>query len=158
MVGTGAAALFPKSPKPAARFNREQLVYDLRFWRHEVFARHPRYAGLDRLEPETEAAFLDAIAACRNGTSRQEAFRQGEVGAREHGQADDVHVLLDRLGDQFVRRPLETRVDDLDPRVAERVRHDLGPAVVTVEPRLRNEHLQRTLRHPPASAGVNAGR
>lgn len=91
VIGSGAAALFSNSPKPAARFNREQLVDDLRFWRHEVFVRHPRYAGLESLEPETEAAFLDAIAACRNGTSRQDAFR---LIASVNPFFRDAHTLL----------------------------------------------------------------
>ena len=75
VVGGGVAALHPNAPQPFGRFDRKQLVFDLRFWRQEVLERHPRYAGLIGLEAETEAAFRNAIAACRDGTSRQDAFR-----------------------------------------------------------------------------------
>src|SRR5207244_1688489 len=61
------------------------------------------------------------------------------AGGREHREPDDVHALLDRLLHDLVRRPLEARVDDLDPRVAERQGHDLRAAVVAVEPRLGNQ-------------------
>src|SRR5213078_2464069 len=62
-----------------------------------------------------------------------------EVGAREHRQPDDVHVLLNRRLHDLLWRPLEPGVDDLDPRVAERLRHDLRAAVVAVEPRLGDQ-------------------
>ena len=98
------------------------------------------------------------VAGVRRPEPLEEAPRQREVRAREHRQADDVHVLLDRLGDQLVGRPLEPRVHDLDPGVPERVRDDLGPAVVPVEAGLRDQHPERTVRHPGVTAGVKAGR
>src|SRR5439155_16945031 len=65
--------------------------------------------------------------------------REEHVGARQHREPDHVYVLLDRRPHDLDRRPLEPRVDDLDPRVAERLRHDLRSAVVAVEPRLGDQ-------------------
>ena len=89
----------------------------------------------------------------------EEPPRQGEVGAREHGQPDHVDVLLDRLGHELLGRPLEPRVEHLDPRVPEGVRHDLGAAVVAIEARLRDQHPERAGgRHRASAASVKASR
>ena len=60
---------------------------------------------------------------------------------REDRQADHVHVLLDGLGHDLLRRTLETGVDDLHAGIAQGVGHDLGAAVVAVEPGLGDEDL-----------------
>ncbi len=91
VLGSGSAALLSRTPEPARRFDREQLIADLRFWRQQVLFRHPRYAGTDVLEPEVEAAFRNAMAACRNDTSRQEAFR---IIAAINPAFRDAHTLL----------------------------------------------------------------
>ena len=91
VLGSGSAALLSRTPEPARRFDREQLIADLRFWRQQVLIRHPRYAGTDVLEPEIEAAFRNATAACRNNTSRQEAFR---IIAAINPAFRDAHTLL----------------------------------------------------------------
>ena len=58
-------------------------------------------------------------------------------------EADRVGVLLDRgLGD-LLGRLVQPGVDDLEPRIAERAGHDLGAAVVPVEPGLRDDHSIR---------------
>src|SRR5207247_10059690 len=56
--------------------------------------------------------------------------------------------LLHRLGADLRRGALQARVHDLHAGVAQRLRHDLGAAVVTVEPGLGDEDLH---------AGSNAG-
>jgi hypothetical protein len=91
VLGSGSAALLSRTPEPAKRFDGEQLIADLRFWRQQVLFRHPRYAGKDVLEPEIEAAFRDAMAACRDNTSRQEAFR---IIAAINPAFRDAHTLL----------------------------------------------------------------
>src|SRR5216110_2442705 len=75
--------------------------------------------------------------------------REDEVGAREHRQPDDVHVLLNRRLHDLLWRPLEPGVDDLDPGVAERLRHDLRAAVVAVEPRLGDQSFHASSRRRP---------
>jgi hypothetical protein len=89
--GSGSAALLWPAPEPAKLFDRRQLIADLRFWRQQVLTRHPRYAGKDALEPETEAAFGNAIAACRDNTSREDAFR---IIAAINPTFRDAHTLL----------------------------------------------------------------
>ena len=75
--------------------------------------------------------------------------RERHVRAGKDRQADDVDVLLHGFGDDLLRCALEPRVDDLEARVAQRLHHDLGTAIVAVEARLGDEHFH---------AGVNAGR
>src|SRR5262249_45406173 len=47
---------------------------------------------------------------------------------------------------------------DLDPGVTERVRHDLGTAIVAVETGLRDQDPERTVGHRGETSGVKAGR
>src|SRR5579884_2517918 len=68
---------------------------------------------------------------------------EGEVGAREEGEAHGVGVLLDDRLDDLVGRLMQPRVDDLEPRVAQRPGDDLGAAVVAVEPRLGHDDSVR---------------
>ena len=96
------------------------------------------------------------VAGVGRPETLEEPAGQGQVGAREHRQADDVHVLLDGLGHQLVGRSLQSRVHDLDPRVTERVRHHLRTAVVPVQTRLRDQDLERSVAH--GETGVKAGR
>lgn len=91
MVAGGAAALLAPSPQPLTRFDRRQLVDDLRVWRQAILSRHPRYAGKNGLEPAAEAAFRVAIAASRDGMGRQDAFR---LIARINPVLRDAHTLL----------------------------------------------------------------
>jgi hypothetical protein len=58
---------------------------------------------------------------------------QGHVRAGQHGQADRVHVLLDRGGDDLLRGLVQAGVDDLDSGVAQRAGYHLRPPVVPVQ-------------------------
>ena len=69
------------------------------------------------------------------------------VRARQDRQADDVHVLLERCRDDHVGRLAEARVDDLEALVTQAAREDLRAAVVAVEARLGDQHLERSIGH-----------
>ena len=79
---------------------------------------------------------------------------QQQVRAGEDREPDDVHVLLDGLGHDLLRRALEAGVDDLHAGVAQGVGDDLGAAVVAVEPGLGDEDLHGFL--PPAMSSVTS--
>src|SRR5438876_530909 len=64
---------------------------------------------------------------------------QGHVRPAEARQADRVDVLLDRGLDDVLRRLPQAGVDDLHAGVAQRAGDDLGPAVVAVESRFRDQ-------------------
>src|SRR5947208_5995700 len=64
---------------------------------------------------------------------------QGHVSAAEAREADRVDVLLDRGLDDVLRRLPQPGVDDLHAGVAQRAGDDLGPAVVAVESRFRDQ-------------------
>src|SRR5438309_177006 len=93
----------------------------------------------------------------------EHATREEQVGAGQHRQPDDVHVLLDRRLHDLVRRPLESGVDHLDAVVAQGLSHDFRAAVMPVEPWLGDQHLhasrnagsQRAL--PPGSSVTRRG-
>ena len=51
-----------------------------------------------------------------------------------------VHVFLDGGGHDLLRGLVQPGVDDLDPGVAQRPGHHLGPAVMAVQPSLRDDH------------------
>src|SRR5205809_2495109 len=93
----------------------------------------------------------------------EHATGEEQMGAGQHRQPDDVHVLLDRRLHDLVRRPLESGVDHLDAGVAQGVGHDFRAAVVPVEPWLGDQHLhasrnagsQRAL--PPGSSATRRG-
>ena len=57
----------------------------------------------------------------------------GHVRAREDADPDHVDVFLDRRGHDHLRRLVQPGVDDLHAGVAQRARHDLGAAIVSVE-------------------------
>src|SRR3954452_18465527 len=71
------------------------------------------------------------------------------VRAREDRQPDDVDVLLQRCGGHHLGCLAQTRVDDLEALVTKAAREHLGAAVVTVEPGLRDQHLEGTVGHGP---------
>src|SRR5439155_591047 len=64
---------------------------------------------------------------------------KGHVRPAEARQADRVDVLLDRGLDDVLRRLPQAGVDDLHAGVAQRAGDDLGPAVVAVESRFRDQ-------------------
>src|SRR5207237_235769 len=64
---------------------------------------------------------------------------KGHVRPAEARQADRVDVLLDRGLDDVLRTLPQAGVDDLHAGVAQRAGDDLGPAVVAVESRFRNQ-------------------
>src|SRR5262245_40834221 len=87
---------------------------------------------------------LDLVRTLR-AQSCQHASREGHVSSREDAEADDVHVLLNRLLHDLLGRALEPGVDDLYAGIAQRLGHDLGAAVVAVEPRLGDEDLHAAI-------------
>ena len=72
-------------------------------------------------------------AASRSREQLDDPGEEGQVGAGEHREPDDVGVLLDRRLDDLLRRLVQAGVDDLHAGVAQRPRHDLRAAVVAVE-------------------------
>src|SRR5574341_55062 len=76
-------------------------------------------------------------------------WEQGQVGTRQDRESHDVHVLLNRGLGEHLRRLMQARVDDLHAGVAQRRGHDFGAPVVSVQPRLGDEHADR----PPPSRG-----
>ena len=64
------------------------------------------------------------------------------VRAAHDGQSDGVDVLLHRGGGDHLGRLVQARVDDLEPRVAQRTRDDLGASVVPVEAGLGDEDAE----------------
>ena len=65
------------------------------------------------------------------------------VRAGENREAHDIHVFLHRRGGDHLRRLVQAGVDHLHAGVAQRGGHDLGAAVVSVEPGLGDEHTDR---------------
>ena len=63
----------------------------------------------------------------------EDAPADRQVRAGEDREADRVHVLLRGRGHDLLRALAQAGVDDLHAGVAQRARHDLGPAVVAVE-------------------------
>ena len=61
------------------------------------------------------------------------------VRAGQDGQADHIRVLLQRRGDDLLRRLAQAGVDHLHAGVAQRPGDDLGAAVVAVEARLGDD-------------------
>ena len=74
------------------------------------------------------------------GEQLEHAREHRHVRAGQDADADDVDVLLDRGVDDFLRRAVQARVDDVHAGVAQRARDDLDAAVVAVEPDLGDEH------------------
>src|SRR5262249_40222417 len=81
------------------------------------------------------------VAGAGGAQALDDPGREQQVGAGEDRQPDHVDVLLDRLGDDLLRRALEPGVDDLEAGVAQGLGDDLRPAVVAVQPRLGEEDL-----------------
>ena len=73
------------------------------------------------------------------------------VRPRQDRQADDVHVLLDRGGDDLRRRQPDALVDDLEADVAGAYRDLLGAVGVSVQPGLADQQSQ-----PHAELGAGA--
>src|SRR5690349_1204281 len=71
------------------------------------------------------------------------ARKQGHVRTRVAGEADRVGVLLDHGLRDLLGRLVQTRVDDLEPRVAEGARDDLRAPVVPVQSGLRDDDPER---------------
>ena len=61
--------------------------------------------------------------------------------AGQDGQADDVHVFLERGGHDHLRRLAQAGVNDLEALVTKSAGKHLGAAVVAVEAGLRDEDL-----------------
>ncbi len=64
---------------------------------------------------------------------RHDQRRERHVRARQHRQPDRVDVLVDGRGRDRVGRLEQPGVDHLEAGVAQDARHDLHPAVVSVE-------------------------
>src|SRR5205823_3833711 len=93
----------------------------------EVFLRNDPAA---RDEDVARLPFLEELHDLRE---------QGHVSAAEAREADRVDVLLDRGLDDVLRRLPEPGVDDLHAGIAQRAGDDLGPTVVAVESRFRDQ-------------------
>src|SRR5712691_8613574 len=77
----------------------------------------------------------------------QDALEEVVVGAREDGEPDRVGVFLDGRGHNLLRRLVKPGIDDLEARVAERARDNLGTAVMPVQPRFRDHQPDLSLGH-----------
>src|SRR4030095_10572017 len=73
----------------------------------------------------------------------QHALEEIVVGAGQHAESDGVGVLLHRGGHDLLGRLVQPGVDDLEAGVTQRARHDLGPAIVAVEPGLGDDDADR---------------
>jgi len=69
------------------------------------------------------------------------------VGARENGEANDVHVFLDGSGGDHLRGLAQPGVDDLHAGITQSASDHLGAAVVTIEPGLGNQYADFLLSH-----------
>ena len=76
----------------------------------------------------------------RSRDQLEDAPADGQVGAGEDAEADDVGVLLLGGGDDLLRALPQPGVDDLHARVAQRAGHHLGAPVVAVEAGLGDQH------------------
>src|SRR3954469_7632953 len=86
------------------------------------------------------AAENDDVARVALGEQLDDPREQRQVRSGEHGDPDDVGVLLDGRLDDLLRRLVQAGVDDLHSRVAQGPRDDLRATVVAVEPRLGHDH------------------
>ena len=73
--------------------------------------------------------------------------QQRHVRAGQDRQPDHVDVLLERSGDDHLRRLAQAGVDDLEALVAQAAREHLRATVVAVEAGLGDEHLDRADGH-----------
>src|SRR5882672_4028831 len=79
----------------------------------------------------------------------QDALEEVVVGPREDGEPDRVGVFLDGRRHDLLRRLVEAGIDDLEARVAERARHDLGAAIMPVQSGLGDHEPYLPLAHDP---------
>src|SRR5215210_4812268 len=86
------------------------------------------------------------------------ARHERHVGAREHGDADGVGVLLDGRLHDLLGGLVEARVDDLHPRVTQGAGDDLGPPVVPVETYLRDNYSYRARHSEHILTGARTSR
>jgi hypothetical protein len=69
------------------------------------------------------------------------------VRAGENGEADDIDVFLHGGGGNHLRRLPQAGVDHFHTGIAQSARNDLSAAVVSIEPRLRNQNPYLLLSH-----------
>src|SRR5216683_1106629 len=79
----------------------------------------------------------------------QDALEEVVVGPREDGEPDRVGVFLDGRRHDLLRRLVEAGIDDLEARVAECARHDLGAAIMPVQSGLGDHEPYLPLAHDP---------
>src|SRR6478609_9429440 len=111
--------------------------------------------GRDVTVGDDAAAEHEDVRGVARGEQLDHAREERVVGAGQDRQADDVGVLLDRRLDDLLGRLVQAGVDDLHARVAKRAGDDLGPAVVAIEARLRDDDADLLLcggRHLNGSA------
>src|SRR5206468_8925643 len=77
----------------------------------------------------------------------QQAGQQRHVRAREDGESDGVGIFLNRGIRDHLRGLVQPRVDDLEPRVAQRARDDLRAPVVPIQAGLGHNDTDLPMRH-----------
>ena len=88
---------------------------------------------------------------------RRQLAAQRQVGAREDGEADDVHVLVAGGGGDGLRGLLEPSIDDLEAGLGQRPHHHLGAHVMAVEAGLGYQYLGPSFHdrpHPESSLAM----
>jgi len=65
-------------------------------------------------------------------------FADRQVGTGHDGEADDMHIFLDRRIGDLIDGLMEASVDDFHPCIAEGLGHHLCPAVVAIQTRFCN--------------------
>src|SRR5579875_3263149 len=129
--GLPAVRAAPDAPDAPGAQRRPHPVHDLlrrRSWREDPRHAHPLQLA-DVLVRDDAAAEHDDVGGV---VLLQQLEHPGEL-----GHVRPRHDLLGGL--------VQARVDDLDPGVAQRPGHHFRAAVVTVEPRLGDDHADRGL-------------
>src|SRR5215470_16736742 len=75
------------------------------------------------------------------------AREEGHVGTGQNAQADRINVLLDGRLDDLLRRAVQSGVNHLHARIAQRSRHYFCSPVMAVQPRLADENPYLSFAH-----------
>src|SRR2546426_4357006 len=126
---------------------------------------HPAHDGIQRCSGEKDLAHAGGpqrgnvllgddpagedhdLAATFLPQQVQQAGQQRHVRAREDGESDGVGIFLNRGIRDHLRGLVQSRVDDLEPGVAQRTRHDLRAPVVPIQAGLGHNDTNLPIRH-----------